>query len=265
MIIDIHTHCYPQRIAQHVLRASGRNNSFPPVCDATLAGTRALMQACGVDKFALLPVGTMPSCHSSNQFSCDHADEMIIPFGTVHPAAEDLEGEVERLALMGLKGVKLHPQYQQTLISDTRYIRIIRRAATLGLVVIFHAGIDPELSPPWLSLPSDIARLLDVVEDTDGLVLIAAHLGGFGMFDDVEKYLVGRNLYFDTACIAKSISAAQYRRIIERHGYTRILFGSDCPWQRPDVNIQAIRRLGLPQEQLEMILGGNAQRILHIQ
>lgn len=264
MIIDIHTHAYPDRIAQRVLTPLSENSGIMPVCDGSLDDTRRLMRNCGVDKFALLPVATTPLCQSSNLFSQQNADEMLIPFGTVHPAAQNIEAEVEQLAEMGMRGIKLHPQYQHTRIDDERYERLIRRAAALGLAVIFHAGTDPGLPLPWMAMPCDTARLLDRIENIDGLVLIAAHMGGFAMFDDVERYLVGRNIYFDTSCIAEMLEPQQYARIIEQHGYERIIFGSDCPWQHPDDNMAAIRRLQLPPEQEKAILGGNAARLLHL-
>lgn len=264
MIIDIHTHIYPDRIAKRVVRQLGTAANYRAVCGATAAETRSKMIEWGVDKYVLLPVGTTPLCQSSNMFSAESADDMAIAFGTVHPAAADVEGEVERVAEMGLRGVKIHPQYQKTLISDDKYVRMIRRAARLNLPVLYHAGADPGNPPPCLALPDDTLKLLAKIEDIDNLVLIAAHMGGLYMYDDAESKLCGHNIYLDTAMVAETMPPEQCRRMIEKHGYERILFGSDCPWQGADTNLAYLRGLGLPKEQEDAILGGNAARILAI-
>lgn len=262
MIIDFHQHFYPDALAERVLRQLSKASGLTPLTDGTLSGTRAKNRKWGVDKAVLLPVATSPEVGSVNRFARGCAGPGIIPFAAVHPDTPQPEALLESLCEQGFKGVKLHPQYQGADIDDPRFVRIVRGAAKLSLPVIFHAGWDPGLPPPWRAAPDAICRLLDQVEGLPGLKLIAAHLGSLDMYDEVEEKLAGRDLWFDTAMLHGRISPEQLARIIGKHSWQRILLGSDCPWQSASDAVADIRALGLPREQEEAILGGNAARLL---
>lgn len=265
MIIDSHVHFYPDHLYQKVMAKLCGNSGYRPPVDGSREDTLKKMKAAGVDRFVYLPVATSTRYQSANRYAQEIACEEIISFGTMHPAAEHLEADVEEIAAMGLKGIKLHPQYQCTAVDDPRYVRIVRHATKCGLAVVFHAGYDGGLPPPYLAPPKAFARLLDQVEDLPDLRLIAAHLGGFKMYDDVETTLVGRNVYFDTGFVAGGISDEQFRRIIENHGYQRILLGSDCPWQSPAEAVQGIRDLKLPPQWQRAIFAENILQLLGLE
>ena len=263
MIIDMHTHFYPDPVARKVMSYLRSISSCTPIGDGTWDDTRREMLEAGVDKVAVLPIAMSPHYHRSNTYAAEMAEQTgcVIPFGTIWPDEPQVEAKLEGLLELGCKGVKLHPQNQQVAIDDPRYIRIIRAAAKLRLPVIFHGGFDPGLPPPYLACPDAIARMLDQVEDEDGLILVAAHLGALDMHDDVERYLVGRNIYFDTAMVHNRIPLEQFRRIVDAHGWQRIIMGSDYPWQKMSDALTDIYALGLPKEQEQAIMAGNAQRI----
>ena len=262
MIIDFHQHFYPDRLAPRVMRQLSAASGLKPVTDGTLDDTRRKIREWGVDKAVLLPVATSPNCDSSNRYALECGDDVIIPFAAIHPDTLQPEATLEQLQAAGFRGVKLHPQYQKADIDDPRYLRIIRHAARLGLPVIFHAGLDPGLPPPWRADPDAILRLLRQVEGLPGLKLIAAHLGSLDLYDEVEAKLAGRDLWFDTAMLHGRISSEQLYRIISRHGWQRILLGSDCPWESGADAVADVRALGLPASQEAAILGGNAAALL---
>ncbi len=171
---------------------------------------------------------------------------------------------MERMARAGLAGIKIHPQLQSEDIDSPAYLRVMRAAAELSLPVLFHAGVDPACPGRCRAPPEAIARMLDSAEKIPGLVLIAAHLGGLDMFDEAERLIIGREIYLDTAMVGGRLPREQYRRMIEKHGYRRILFGSDCPWQHPSAALAALRGLDLPAEQLRAILHDNAAALLRL-
>lgn len=263
MIIDFHQHFYPDALAPRVLAQLSRASGLTPLTDGTLAGTLARNREWGVDRAVLLPVATSPEVGSVNRFALSCA-EGVIPFAAIHPDTPQPEALLELLQEQGFRGVKLHPQYQGADIDDPRFVRIIRHAGKIGLPVVFHAGYDPGLPPPWRAAPSAICRLLEQVKDLPELKLIAAHLGSLDMYDEVERTLAGRDIWFDTAMLHGRISPEQLYRIIVRHGWQRVLLGSDCPWQSGADAVADIRDLGLPQEQEQAILGGNAQALLGV-
>ena len=117
------------------------------------------------------------------------------------------------------------------------------------------------MPPPVHCTPFQLARALDAAPD---VCVVAAHLGGWRMWDAVEQYLVGRSLYFDTAFVADYIASEQYLRIIRTHGADRILFGSDSPWETPAHTLAGLQSLGLTEAELAAITYGNAAGLLGI-
>jgi len=267
MIFDIHTHFFSDRSAGYILRKLSASSGLIPCCDGTFGGTLKQTEAAGVDHFAFLPIAVTPVQQQPlNDFAASliTASPRVVAFGSVHPAAPDLEAELQRIKDLGLKGIKFHPQYQEVYIDDENTERMIRAAWKLKLPLLFHAGFDPGLPAPYYAEPERIARLLDRLTDLPDLVLIAAHLGGLQRWDAVEQHLVGKNIYFDTAMTGGWCDPAQYRRIIMDHGYEKVLMGSDCPWQDPKEAIAYLKALELPHEAEAAVLGGNAARLFDL-
>ena len=266
MLIDIHTHFFKEQAAAKILARLTACSGLLPCTNGTVADTWRALAAAGYDYGLGLPIATRPR---QQQLVNDFAAAMngsqeghILCFGSVHPAAEDMERELRRIKELGLLGVKFHPQYQEVYIDDPRVERMVRLATELGLPLLFHAGDDPGLPPPLYGTPERIARLLERLGDLPDMRLIAAHLGGYRMWDEVEHYLLGSPLYFDTAFVSGLADDEQIRRIIRGQGYQRILLGSDCPWQSPQEALIGLQRLGLPEEQFRAISGGNAAALL---
>ncbi len=267
MIVDIHTHCFKEHVAARILCKLAAASGLIPCTDGTTAGLLREMEISGVDYAVLAPVAVVPEqMQSVNDFALAAAaasQGRVIAFAGIHPAAADMEQELRRVKALGARGVKFHPHYQEIYIDDPSVERMIRLASELDLPVLFHAGDDPGLPPPIYAPPERTARLLDRLADCRNLRLIAAHLGGWRMWDEVEKHLAGRpELYLDTACSGGLIDPEQYRRIILRHGPERVLFGSDCPWQGQDEALRYLRALQLPAADEAKIEGGNAARLL---
>lgn len=263
--IDFHVHAFADKIAERTIQHLAEIAKDMPVTNGTLAETEQHMQEWGIDGFALLSIATKPSQHLvCNNWAASCKSKHIFPFGSVHPDSETALEELERIKNLGLYGVKLHPDYQNFFIDEERMIPIYQKCAELELPVILHAGFDP-LSPDCIHCTPD--RAIKAIQSAPETVFILAHLGGNLLWDEVEQKLAGKfkNLYFDTAVIGNYMhDDEQLKRIILKHGADKILFASDCPWDRPDVIIQKLKNLGLTQEQEELIFAGNAKRLLHL-
>lgn len=186
----------------------------------------------------------------------------LVSFASVHPDDPAAEDQLEIIAERGFRGIKLHPEFQHFEISSPRAISLLRKAESLGLYTVIHAGRDIGFPPPAHAAPAMIAHALEYIE---GSHLIAAHLGGFRMWDDVEKYLVGKNLYLDTAYLGifdGEPTRAQYLRILRSHGADKILFGSDYPWKSARETVACLLSLGLSAEELNLIFYRNAAKLL---
>ena len=266
MLIDMHTHFFNDHAAAKILAHLAACSGFVPCTNGTVTDTWRILEENGYTYGVGMPIATYPHQQQKiNDFAArvnGSCGGHIVCFGTVHPAAEDMEAELHRIKALGLLAVKFHRHYQEIYIDDPRIERLIRVATSLDLPLLFHAGDDPGLPPPIYAPPERIAKLLDRLEDLPHMRLIAAHLGGYRMWDDVERYLIGRNVYFDTAFAFNLGEDEQIRRIIENHGWQRILLGSDCPWQDPAESLAGLKRLCLPVEQFQAIAGGNASIML---
>ena len=266
MLIDFHTHIFPDRIAQRtleVLKAGSlkcEKKEAISYFDGTKSGLLSLMADSGVDISIALPIATKPTqTDSINTFAASATDENILSFATLHPQNEDTDKILENIKESGFKGIKLHPEFQETYVDSPEIINILKKTEELELYTVFHTGHDIGLPPPVHSMPIRFERVLEYVS---GEFIIAAHLGGWRAWDDVEKYLVGTPIRFDTAFIKNFIPHEQAKRIIKNHGSEKILFGSDAPWENPKDTLEFLLSLELNENEIENITYKNAEKIL---
>ena len=226
MLIDFHTHIFPDKIAERTVQILKDNIvrmhgvSCENYADGTLNGLLDSMNKNGVDISVVLPIATKPKqTPSINSFAQTVQSDKIVSFGSLHPDEDDWEEVLENLAQSGFKGIKLHPEYQGFFIDSERSIAILKKADELGLYTTLHCGEDIGMPPPVHCPPDKLRHVLDYVS---GDKIIAGHLGGFREWDDVEKYLVGTDILFDTAYLTGFIEPEQYRTIIKNHGAHKI-------------------------------------------
>lgn len=261
MLIDFHTHAFPQRIAQRAITKLAHDaGGLAPQTDGTLASLKAEMAKDGVDISVVHAIATNPKQQTNvNNFAMEmDKDPAIVAFGSVHPDAPDALEELERIHAAGLKGVKLHPEYQQFFADDERMKPLYRKISQLGLITIFHAGLDYGFAPPYHCLPEHMLRALKWFDSP----VVAAHWGGLDCGTEVLDKLCGENLWFDLSygygCLPKPIA----QQIVEKHTPDRLLFGSDMPWHRPSWELQLIDSLDLSPADREKIFFRNAQTLL---
>lgn len=264
MVIDFHTHAFPDAIAQRAIDSlvTGCNGEYMPCSDGTVSGLVNNMDKFGIDISVVQPVITKQSqTKSLNEWASSIQNDRIISFGGIFPHTDDYKRDIDYVCGLGLKGIKLHPEYQQFNIDAPEMMKIYDYALTKGLIILFHAGYDPAYPPPYHSSPKQFA---EISKQMQGGVMIAAHLGGQRQWADVEKYLAGTDMYLDTSMGMKYYSHEQFLRIVEKHGADKILFGTDSPWSKGDEEIKELNSLPLAQNEKDLILYKNAKRILKI-
>lgn len=168
------------------------------------------------------------------------------------------EDETGFLSENGVKGIKLHPEYQQFYPDDDKLTGLYEACAKNDLTILFHAGVDLGYTTVHCT-PQRALQLLSI----KGLKVVLAHMGGYKMWDDVEKYLAGKNVYFDLA-YCHEMEAARLKRMILNHGSNKILFASDSPWQRAKTIKDKADTLNLAENDTQNIYYKNASRILQI-
>ncbi|MDR1067325.1 MAG: amidohydrolase family protein [Clostridiales bacterium] len=261
MMTDFHTHIFPDELASHARKSlEARMLGAKMVILPTIENTLELERQNGIDRIVTLSIATKPSQQRNvNDFAASVNGGPIMAFGSVHPKAPDAFEELERVKDLGLKGIKLHPFYQDFRVDDETFFPFYEKISSLGLITVFHAGLEFIMPNVEFIQPEALAKALKYF---DGAPVIAAHLGGFLSWDEVERYLVGENVYFDTAYIAGRLPAEQALRIIRSHGANRVLFGTDMPWSSPAAEREFIEDIGLTDDELSYVLHRTADELL---
>lgn len=264
MIIDFHTHAFPDAIAERAIAGlvKASRGMYPPCSDGTVSGLLSNMADFGVDISVVQPVITKVSqTQTLNKWAESICSDKLISFGGIHPDTEDYKADIDLVCSLGLKGLKFHVEYQNFVVDEPRMLKIYDYAFEKGLIVLHHAGFDPAYKPPFKSDPK---RFAHIAKEMRGGTLVVAHLGGQKQWDEVEEHLAGTNVYLDTSMGFKYYSAEQFLRIVKAHGADKILFGSDSPWSRAGEEIASIRSLPISDGDKEKILSLNAKKILGI-
>ena len=260
MIIDIHMHCFPDEVASRSIAVRSQKFGILPVTDGTIGGVKTSMSMSGVDFGVLQPIAMKPEqTVKMNRWSHNVQDEKIISFGTIHPDFPNWKQEIKWLSYGGFKGVKFHADCQGYYVDNIKMLRIYEAVFNEGLIILFHSGMDRAFTEPFYCTPLRRKKVLDTFPAAR---IIAAHMGGYRYWDDVEKYLIGTDIYLDTAYSIPELGIKRTEKIIKQHGADRILFGTDSPWSSQASDISLIRSLNLNSEDINLILGNNAKRIL---
>lgn len=263
MLIDFHTHAFADSLAPRAIASlSAASGGLTPSTDGTVAGLLHRMDADGVSHSVMLNIATKPKQQTRiNDWAKEISSGRITAFGSVHPDAPDALEELERIKDLGLKGIKLHPEYQNFEVDDPRLFPIYKKAASLGLITVFHAGQDIGFMPPAKAAPDRLLRALSVF---DGAPVVAAHFGGYIMWDEVLEKLCGLPVYFDTSFCFGRIQHPLAQAIVEKHTPDRILFGTDLPWSDAKTEKRLIDSLDLTDADKEKIFFRNAASLLQM-
>lgn len=266
MIIDFHTHIFPDSLAPRTLpHLSKIAHGIPYHTDGTQTGTLEAMRRWGVDYSVVLHIATKPGqARRINSFACEvqAAHPQFLCFGSLHPADEDAPAVAAEIAGAGLYGVKLHPAYQNFQFGDERYYPIYQAVCDCGLPLLLHAGRDPVAPGANRAPAEEIAR---VARAFPRLTIIAAHMGALGDCADASEHLCGLdNVYFDTAMSAPLLDPDAFRALLYKRGSDHVLFGTDCPWSTAPDELALLRRVGVTGSDLENILWKNAACLLKL-
>ena len=281
MVIDIHTHTFPDKLAVTTIPKLQSTSHTRAYLDGTNTSLIKSMKQAGVHYSVVLPVATNPRqvVHINDRAArINDRFEMtgIFSFGCIHPDYEDYRKELARIEELGMKGIKLHPVYQGVDFNDIKTLRILDRAAELGLIVLTHSGFDTSFPGIVHVTPTMIRQ---VVQQIGPLTLIAAHMGGWHTWDEAEELLQDVPIFFDTSYSLGVLNPmndgyytsdelplmneTQFVRMIRTFGAERFLFGTDSPWSDQQESVRRICQLPLQDSEKVAILGENAQRLLN--
>lgn len=263
MLIDFHTHCFPDKIAEKATeKLSFLSGGLKYYTDGTVNGLEKSMNDNNVDLSVVLNIATNQAQQKNvNNFAKEiDLNGNLIAFGSVFPFAEDAEEQLEYIKSLGLKGVKLHPDYQGFFVDDEKLKPIYKKISELGLITVFHAGNDYGFAPPYGATPERMARALKWFNSP----VVAAHWGGINCNEGVVEHLCSKDIYFDTSFGYSMMPRYYALKIIEKHGTNKLLFGTDTPWHTPEMELTLLNNLGLDDNDMNKIKSQNAKKLLRI-
>lgn len=278
MVIDFHTHVFPEKIAARTVSALAASSGSRPHSDGTAEGLRSAMDEAGCNIAINLPVLTKATqfesiCRFASELNAEenalekgknlNTGAHLISFAGIHPDDPDPEEHLHLVKELGFLGIKVHPDYQNTFFDDEKYIRIFSIAKELGLITVTHAGQDGAfVGEPIKCTPTRVLRVLDKLGGYSKLVL--AHLGGNKLFEQVYSELAGEDLFFDTSYALPIAGKSAFMKILEKHGPEKILFATDSPWRNIKEQIDLIKSYSLGSEAEDLIFSNNAKALLGI-
>jgi len=263
-IIDFHTHAFPDALAERaiqVLLEEGRKKyDVHAYLDGRVSSLLASMDKSNIEKSVICMIATKPSQFDPIlKWSKQIMSDRIIPFPSVHPDSPDGVEQVRRIKAEGFKGIKFHPYYQEFSIDEKRLFPIYRELQQNGLIVVMHTGFDLAFERVRRCDPDKILRVLNAFPD---LKLVTTHLGSWEDWDEVEKHIMGKNIYMEISFSLDCMPKETARRIIINHPKDHILFGTDSPWADQGHAVSLLKGLELGQELETSILRENALRLL---
>ena len=281
MIIDFHTHTFPEAIAERAVTKLANSSNMQNYLSGKTSNLQTSMQKAHIDYSVLLPVVTKPSQQETVNKSAieinDHYHETgLISFGGIHPDNDNYRNIIRSLKSNGIRGIKIHPVFQETYFDDIRFLRILDCACENGMVVVTHAGFD--ISYPGIDYVTP-THILSAIEQVKPDKLVLAHMGGWNCWDEVKEVLAGKNVWFDTSfsfypirpmnatipyAWNPQLTTEQFKELALAHGTDHILFGSDSPWTAQTENIALLQECGFDDTSLKAILGENAAKLLGI-
>lgn len=264
LIIDAHAHIFPNKIAEKAVAGiGGFYDGLEMHCSGTAEDLIRSGTEAGITEFIVQSVATVPGqVESINNFisrTVKKYPDNLIGFAAIHPNYPDIEKEIDRAVSLGLRGIKLHPDFQQFCIDDPKAMKIYE-AAEGRLPVLIHTG---DSRYQW----SKPARLVKVLEAFPRLDVIAAHFGGWSEWDSAVSVLGGHrygNLWTDCSSSLYAMSPEHAKRLIDAYGADRVLFGTDYPMWTASEELKRFSEIALTERECEMIFHENAEKLLKL-
>jgi predicted TIM-barrel fold metal-dependent hydrolase len=279
-IIDIHIHIQPLHMfkpqALELMKRGRKDFATIEKFSQEPAAFLKFLDECGIERAGLINyvspdvLGFTVDVNDWIARYCAAAPERLIAFGSVHPMyVADAGAEVDRLARIGIRGLKVHPSHQ--LFSPNAYrdglgplAAMYDRAQANGLPVMIHTGTS--IFPGARNVHAQPILADDVSIDYPNLVVILAH-GGRPLWMNEAFFLVRRhkNMYMDVSGIPPQKLLEYFPRIEEIAD--KVLFGTDWPGPGvPDVrgNIEKFQALSISDDAKRKILYDNSARLFPV-
>ena len=256
-IVNAHCHIYPEKIADKAVIGIRDFYDLDMSLNGKVDGLLKDGEKVGVTHYLVHSVATTPKqVKSINEFiaqSVNQHPDKFIGFGTLHPDSDDIQGDFDHLIDLGLKGVKLHPDFQLFAMNEERAFRIGEVVRDGKVPMQVHCG-DFRYN---YSNPEQIKPFLDEFPE---IPFIGAHFAGWSVWEEATE-----NLYVDLSSSLYDLSPETAVELIHAYGSDKVLWGTDYPMWESTSEMEYFNRLDLTDKERSQILYENAAKLLNIE
>ena len=262
-IIDFHTHAFPDKVAARAMASIETPGSWDAHGDGTVGGLLASMDAADIDVSVVCPIATRPGqVKGILKWARAIRSERIEPFCSVHPDDRNVGKWLAKFAGAGIRGIKLHPMYQDFAVDEERMGPLYQAATDCRLIVEFHCGKDIAFGcDDDRAAPARFARVFDRFAE---MLTVCSHMGGWLDWDEGEKHIIGRDVMLETSFSLgeQGTDSGRVADMIRRHGVQRVMFGTDWPWADQKLHVKLLGELDLTEADKQAIYFNNATKLL---
>jgi uncharacterized protein len=262
-IIDFHTHAFSDDLAPKAMNAlTAQHPEIPYYLDGTISSLLKSMDAVGIEKSVICSIATKPKQFQPIfDWSLQIQSDRIIPFASVHPADPDRDEHIKQISRSGLKGIKMHPYYQDFYLDSDAMFEYYEQVCKYDLILVMHTGFDIAFEHVRRADP---AMIVNVVKKFPQLKLITTHLGAWQQWDEVDSGIIGKNIYMEISFALEYLQPEKAKQLFEKHPADYILFGTDSPRTDQQKTLDLLNNLNLDPARMKKILYTNAQKLLSV-
>ena len=192
----------------------------------TIGNLKREMEELGIKYSVVLPVDfPILSRNAETILSVAHDQPAMIPFGSVHPYAWNVEGKLDKQVAMGAKGIKVHPAVQMVRPDNPQAMRLYKLCGMRKLPVLFHCG------PVGIELEkgrelSQVVHYEKPIAEHPEVTFVLGHSGALQM----EQALEYARRYPNVILEISGQSLTNVRRILDKADQDRVMYGTDWPF-----------------------------------
>jgi len=259
-VIDAHTHAFPDELSEKAIKKLEEISHCKAFGDGSIVSLKKQMKKNSISKSVVATVATKKGQSEGILKWCEDLlkDPDLFVLASVHPD-DDFYSLLPKIKKMGFCGVKLHPFYQNFFPDEERMKPYFELCADLGLVVLLHSGNDIAFSHSDRASPKRLVRLINSVQN---LKIVAAHFGGWFMWQESFDLLYKVNIYIDTSFVRGYITDSLAEKFF-KYFSDRIVFGSDYPWSNPYYDIRFVEDFVSSDKEKEKIFYNNWNRLIN--
>jgi predicted TIM-barrel fold metal-dependent hydrolase len=190
----------------------------------------------------------------------------FIPFAVLNPVYANWQADLQTCIQMGMKGIKLYPQYHDYDVTEQPVIDLVKTARDKGLVIAFTVKMVDSRARSWMDVPvewplKNFFPLMHIVPDAKYMLLNIST--GFSAEAKDIALMKKNNFLIDTS----GRNLQKMKPLMDLYGVGRFAFGTHSPvfdYLTSMLRIETLRADEASEADKELLRSGNAKSFLNL-